>query len=109
MPKACKVPARGSDAGKYNFAKTSGATITYSRKSYASMIVPTVLAIIARRSCRLCSTSESGPAAIPVVVIVFLPAAERSQKQPFVPRHAEAVEGLFAGDVSDPGEMNKDE
>src|SRR6516225_8836040 len=33
------------------------------------MIVPTVLATIARRSCRLCSASESWPMAISVVVI----------------------------------------
>src|SRR6516225_11394092 len=33
------------------------------------MIVPTVLATMARRNCRLCSASESWPMAIPVVVI----------------------------------------
>src|SRR6516225_3850973 len=76
MPKACNIPTSASDAGKYNFAKTSGATRTYRRKSYASIIVPTVLATIARRSCRLCSASESWPIAIPVVVIRFLRGAD---------------------------------
>ena len=37
------------------------------------MIVPTVLATIARRNCRLCSASESWPMVIPVVVIPITP------------------------------------
>src|SRR6516162_828430 len=76
MPKACNIPTSGSDSGKNNFAKTSGATRTKSRKSYASIIVPTVLATIARRNCRLCSASESWLIAIPVVVIRFLRGAD---------------------------------
>src|SRR6516165_10689642 len=47
---ACKVPVKGSDDGKYNLAKTSAAIWPYSRKSYYSIVVPTVLAITARLS-----------------------------------------------------------
>jgi hypothetical protein len=36
-------------------------------------VVPTVLAISARRNCRPCSTSESGPTVMPAVVIEFPP------------------------------------
>jgi hypothetical protein len=39
MAKACKVPTKGSDAGKYNFAKTSPVTVLYRKKSYHSMVV----------------------------------------------------------------------
>jgi hypothetical protein len=39
------------------------------KKSYHSIVVPIVLAITARRNCTRCSSSESGPAAIPIAVI----------------------------------------
>src|ERR1700737_463705 len=46
------------------------------------MTVPTVLATTARRSCRLCSASESWPTAIPVVVIGSPPLAGHRQNYP---------------------------
>src|SRR6516225_9328963 len=55
MAKACKVPTKGSDAGKYNFANTRPVTVLYRKKSYHSIVVPIVLAITARRSCAACS------------------------------------------------------
>jgi hypothetical protein len=51
MPKAFKVPAIASDSGKYSFANTNPVTMLYRKKSYHSMVVPTVLAMTARRSC----------------------------------------------------------
>src|ERR1700730_10507277 len=55
-----------------HFAKTSPATCP-SKKSYASMTVPTVLATTARRSCALCSASDRPTAAISAVVILSPP------------------------------------
>src|SRR5580692_4892662 len=73
MPNACNVPTSGSDSGKYSLAKTSGATSTYSRKSYASITVPTVEATTARRNCRLCSASDRPGTAVAADVIGFPP------------------------------------
>src|SRR5580692_7864725 len=69
MPKACRVPTSGSDAGKYSLAKTRPVTVLYRKKSYHSIVVPIVLAITARRNCTRCSSSESGLVAIPATVI----------------------------------------
>jgi hypothetical protein len=49
MAKAWRVPTTGSDCGKYSFANTSPVTMLYRKKSYHSMVVPTVLAMTARR------------------------------------------------------------
>src|SRR6516225_5351057 len=70
MAKACKVPTKGSDAGKYNFAKTSPVTVLYRKKSYHSIVVPIVLAITARRNCTRCSISVSTAPDFPAAVIV---------------------------------------
>src|SRR5215471_9013544 len=66
---ASKVPVSGSDFGKYNFPKTSAAIWPYTRKSYHSIVVPTVLAMTARRSRPRCSRSVSGTAAMSAVAI----------------------------------------
>ena len=42
----------GDDFGKNSLPKTSAAIVPYSRKSYRSIVVPTVLAITARRTAR---------------------------------------------------------
>ncbi len=47
--KASSTPTIGSDLGKNSLPKTSAVTVPYSRKSYHSIVVPTVLAITARR------------------------------------------------------------
>ena len=52
-PNACSTPTSGSDFGKNSLPNTSAVTVPYSRKSYHSIVVPTVLAITARRSCAL--------------------------------------------------------
>ena len=48
--KASSTPTSGSDFGKNSLAKTRPVTTLYRRKSYYSMVVPTVLAMIARRN-----------------------------------------------------------
>jgi hypothetical protein len=53
--------------------KTSPVTWPYSRKSYHSIVVPTVLATSARRNCALCSVSESGAAPNSTAVISVSP------------------------------------
>src|SRR5215470_10654997 len=72
MANASSTPTKGSDLGKNSLPKTRPVTVLYSRKSYHSMVVPTVLAIIARRNCAWCSTSGKGPAAMSNVVIMNL-------------------------------------
>jgi hypothetical protein len=46
-PKACSVPTSGSECGKKSGAKTSPVTVPYRKKSYHSMVVPTVDAMTA--------------------------------------------------------------
>src|ERR1700719_3903965 len=72
MPKACRVPTSGSDAGKYSLAKTRPVTVLYRKKSYHSIVVPTVLAITARRNCARCSKTDSPSVALSAVVIAAL-------------------------------------
>src|ERR1700689_824938 len=57
-PNACSVPNTGSDFGKNSCANTSPVTVLYRKKSYHSMVVPTVLAITARLSCLRSSGSD---------------------------------------------------
>src|ERR1700722_20214919 len=51
MPNACSVPSAALDFGKYSCANTNPVTVLYRKKSYHSIVVPTVLAITARVSC----------------------------------------------------------
>src|SRR5262245_11708894 len=60
MAKLSNVPTKGSDFGKKSFANTSPVTVLYSTKSYHSIAVPIVLAMIARRSWTSCARSKSG-------------------------------------------------
>src|ERR1700680_4402965 len=69
MAHACRVAVRGADNGKDSLPKTSAAIWPYSRKSYHSIVVPTVLAMTARRSWVRCSKSPSGTAAMSAVAI----------------------------------------
>lgn len=48
----------GVEFGKNSFPKTSAVTVPYSRKSYHSIVVPTVLAMTARRNCARCSSGD---------------------------------------------------
>ena len=96
---ASSTPTIGSDWGKKSLPKTSPVTWPYSRKSYHSIVVPTVLAITARRKCALCSVSESPPAVISAVVIEFPPDCRAIRRRPLSwPRHA-AVRRLNLGDA----------
>src|SRR5207245_6934418 len=47
------------------------------KKSYHSIVVPTVLAITARRSCARCSSTDSPSIALSAVVIGCIPPAAR--------------------------------
>src|ERR1700722_18168114 len=58
MPNACSVPSAALDFGKYSCANTNPVTVLYRKKSYHSIVVPTVLAITARVSCLRPSGSE---------------------------------------------------
>src|SRR5580693_2617099 len=80
MPKACNVPTRGSDSGKYSLAKTSPVTVLYRKKSYHSIVVPIVLAITARRNCTRCSSSVSASGAVLAVVIEAPPPGSRNHR-----------------------------
>ena len=42
-PNACSTPISGSEPGKNTLLKTRPVTVPYSRKSYHSIVVPTVL------------------------------------------------------------------
>src|SRR3954452_13467236 len=44
-----RTPTLGELPGKNNFGNTRAATVPYRKKSYHSMVVPTVLAMTARR------------------------------------------------------------
>src|SRR6266496_3907314 len=70
MRNACRVPTSGSEFGKYSLAKTRPVTVLYRKKSYHSIVVPTVLAMTARRSCRRCSASGSEESAAVDVAMV---------------------------------------
>jgi hypothetical protein len=52
------MPEYADPPGKNTFGKTSAAIVPYRKKSYHSMVVPTVLAMTARR--RWLMTSGSG-------------------------------------------------
>src|SRR5271166_1104760 len=73
MPNASRVPVSGSDLGKNSLAKTRPVTVPYRKKSYHSIAVPTVLAMTARVSCFLCSSSESVVPAAAIVDMMFPP------------------------------------
>jgi hypothetical protein len=82
MPNACRVPVSGSDDGKYSLPKTSAAIWPYSRKSYHSIVVPTVLAMTARRNWVRCSKSVSGTAAMSAVAIGDPPEPRLFRRRP---------------------------
>jgi hypothetical protein len=50
------TPEYADPPGKNSFGKTSAAAVPYRKKSYHSTVVPTVLAITARRRWRLASS-----------------------------------------------------
>src|SRR5919202_3457370 len=69
MPNAFSVPVRGSFSGKKSRAKTRPLAVLYRKKSYHSMVVPMVLAMMARRSCRARSAS-SPPGSVAAVAFI---------------------------------------
>src|SRR5215472_9886463 len=103
---AWSTPTNGSDLGKKSSPKTSAVTWPYSRKSYHSIAVPTVLAIMARRKCVRCSVSERSPAVISAVVIELPPNCRALSETPvvIVPRRA-AVGLFYLGDRVDRGDL----
>src|SRR5919206_3188628 len=70
MPNAFSVPVSGSFSGKNSRAKTRPLAVLYRKKSYHSMVVPMVLAMTARRSCRLRSASSAPPGMVAAVALI---------------------------------------
>ena len=62
----------GDDLGKNSLPKTSAAIVPYSRKSYHSIVVPTVLAMTARRSWARCSSADKDVRRLLSIVIASL-------------------------------------
>src|ERR671939_923637 len=70
MPNAFSVPVSGSFSGKNSRAKTRPLAVLYRKKSYHSIVVPMVLAMTARRSCRARSASSPPGSVAGVAFIV---------------------------------------
>src|SRR3954453_2974641 len=68
VEKAARAPASSDSFGKNTFGKTRAAAVPYRKKSYHSIVVPTVLATTARRRC--VRIRGSAPA---VVVLMVCP------------------------------------
>src|SRR3954471_6840261 len=66
VEKEARAPANSDCSGKKTFGNTRAAAVPYRKKSYHSMVVPTVLATTARRRC----VRIRGSAALVVVLMV---------------------------------------